>query len=286
MESNKSSNGMILTIEELLKLRGLDTTKKIKLVRHKDARQKKTVNGEDIEGSPYDWYRNDKEKFMAYQSHQHKEIFKDVEYIVSFIGENGTLARFVGVYKVGAYNKATQTYELVEESGFDELKERVIIDWGQSSLAWHQWLHKNDKEVVEITPGFDYIFPGYDNIKLNLAKLQNIVNKEYPEWKKMLSAVNCIYVIADNKEGSLYIGSTYNEEGIWGRWKKYAKTNGHAENVALEKLYKQDMNYFKENCTWSILKILPIGISQPEAVGIETLYKDKLGRKACCLNRN
>lgn len=279
-------DGKILTIGELLKLRGLDTTKKIKLVRHKDARQTKMVNGEEIEGSPYDWYRKDKEKFMAYQSHQHKEVFKDVDYIVSFIGENGTLARFVGVYKVGAYNSDSQTYEIVELQDFDELKERVIIEWGQASLAWHQWLHKNDKEIVEITPGLDYIFPGYDNIMLDLSQLQYIVSKEYPEWKKMLSAVNCIYVIADKKEGSVYIGSTYNKEGIWGRWKEYAKTNGHGNNVELKKICAQDVNYPKDNFTWSILKILPIGISENEAVEIETLYKKKLGRKACCLNRN
>jgi len=279
-------DGKILTIGELLKLRGLDTTKKIKLVRHKDARPTKTVNGEEIKGSPYDWYRKDKEKFMAYQSHQHKEVFKDVDYIVSFIAEHGTLARFVGVYKVGAYNSDSQTYEIVELQDFDELKERVIIEWGQASLAWHQWLHKNDKEIVEITPGLDYIFPGYDNIILDLSQLQYIVSKEYPEWKKMLSAVNCIYVIADKKEGSVYIGSTYNKEGIWGRWKEYAKTNGHGNNVELEKICAQDVNYPKDNFTWSILKILPIGISENEAVEIETLYKKKLGRKACCLNRN
>lgn len=291
METEK--HGMIVTIGELLKLRGLDTTKNIKLVRHKDARQKKVVNGEEIEGSPYDWYRSDKEKFIAYQSHQHNEVFKDVDYIVSFIGEEGTLARFVGVYKVGTYNNTNQTYGIVEEPGFDELKERVIIEWGQSSLAWHQWLHKgnerafrNDKEVVEITPGFDYIFPGYDDIILTLPQLQEIVNKEYPEWKKMLSAVNCIYVIADNQEGRIYIGSTYNKKGIWGRWEEYAKTNGHGNNVELKQLYEKDANCFKNQFTWSILKILPIGISENEAVETETLFKRKLGRKACCLNRN
>ncbi len=72
---SNGQDGKILTIGELLELRGLDTTKKIKLVRHKDDRPTKTVNGEEIEGSPYDWYRKDKEKFMAYQSHQHKPVF-------------------------------------------------------------------------------------------------------------------------------------------------------------------------------------------------------------------
>ncbi len=131
--------------------------------------QRKWSMEKKLRGPPYDWYRKDKEKFMAYQSHQHKPVFKDVDYIVSFIAEHGTLARFVGVYKVGAYNSDSQTYEIVELQGFDELKERVIIEWGKSSLSWHQWLHKNDKEVVEITPGLDYIFPSYSCNKLILS---------------------------------------------------------------------------------------------------------------------
>ena len=40
-----------------------------------------------------------------------------------------------------------------------------------------------------------------------------------------------------------YIGSTYGKEGIWGRWKEYAKTGGHGNNVTLQKLYDQDNSY-------------------------------------------
>ena len=81
----------IIKIGELLKLRGLDINKRIKLVRHKDARQKQFINGVEVEGNPYDWYRNDKDKFIAYQSEQHRDVFKNVDYIVSFIGETALL---------------------------------------------------------------------------------------------------------------------------------------------------------------------------------------------------
>ena len=217
----------IIKIGELLKLRGLDINKRIKLVRHKDARQKQFINGVEVEGNPYDWYRNDKDKFIAYQSEQHRDVFKNVDYIVSFIGENGTIARFIGIYKIEGPDNERNTnkycYKITEVEGFDELKERIIIDWGPSTISWHQWLNdKNDKEIIEITPGFDHIFPGYEKIALTLAQLKNIIlEKEYPEWKKMLSAVNCIYIITDRKTGKNYIGSTYGKEGIWGRWKEY-----------------------------------------------------------------
>lgn len=210
----------IIKIGELLKLKGLDTNKRIKLVRHKDARQKQFINGVEVEGNPYDWYRNDKDKFIAYQSEQHRDVFKNVDYIVSFIGENGTIARFIGIYKIEGPDNERNTnkycYKMTEVEGFDELKERIIIDWGPSAISWHQWLNdKNDKEIIEITPGFDHIFPGYEKIALTLAQLKNIIlEKEYPEWKKMLSAVNCIYIITDRKTGKNYIGSTYGKEAF------------------------------------------------------------------------
>ena len=91
-------------------------------------------------------------------------------------------------------------------------------------------------------------------------ELTLILEKEYPEWKKMLSAVNCIYIITDRKTGKNYIGSTYGKEGIWGRWKEYAKTGGHGNNVTLQKLYDQD-NSYPNNFSWSILETLSISIS-------------------------
>lgn len=281
----------IIKIGELLKLRGLDINKRIKLVRHKDARQKQFINGVEVEGNPYDWYRNDKDKFIAYQSEQHRDVFKNVDYIVSFIGENGTIARFIGIYKIEGPDNERNTnkycYKITEVEGFDELKERIIIDWGPSAISWHQWLNdKNDKEIIEITPGFDHIFPGYEKIALTLAQLKNIIlEKEYPEWKKMLSAVNCIYIITDRKTGKNYIGSTYGKEGIWGRWKEYAKTGGHGNNVTLQKLYDQD-NSYPNNFSWSILETLSISISSYEAINIEKCYKKKLGTLAFGLNNN
>lgn len=129
----------IIKIGELLKLRGLDINKRIKLVRHKDARQKQFINGVEVEGNPYDWYRNDKDKFIAYQSEQHRDVFKNVDYIVSFIGENGTIARFIGIYKIEGPDNERNTnkycYKITEVEGFDELKERIIIDWGPSTIS-------------------------------------------------------------------------------------------------------------------------------------------------------
>lgn len=284
----------ILTISKLLNEAGLDTTKRIKLLRHKDNRKGLMIEGKPVDGNPYEWYIKDRQKFIAYQSEQSEALFKDVAYIVSFIGEEGTTARMVGVYRIlgldqeriDKVNNGHFYYKMAEVSGFEELNERVIIDWGKSTITWHQWLHKNDKEVVAIErKGIDWVCPDYEEIILSYEQLQRIFKDQISVWKNKLSSSNCIYVISDSKSGSLYVGSTYNREGIWGRWKDYAST-GHGGDVELIKLLEADPEYAKKYFTWAILQVLPLGIQDEKAIHIETLWKNKLGRSACSLNKN
>lgn len=287
-----------LTISKILELAELDTTKRIKLVRHRAADSTQTIDGKHVVGTPYDWYMEDDEhaKFIAYQSEQKKDRFKGVDYIVSFIGEEGTTARLVGVYEVLGYDEERAQrvatgkcyYKMKKITGYiDEFNERVIIDWGKATISWHQWLRNHDKVVVAIERnGMDWDCPSYEQIKLSYMRLSRIIRNNIDSWRYKLTACNCIYVISDNKTGKLYVGSTYSKKnGIWGRWKKYADT-GHGDNAELEKLLQEDPNYAKDNFTWSILQTLPLGISENEAVRIETLWKNKLGREACKLNKN
>lgn len=277
----------ILSIKELLQLRGLDTSKKIKLVRHKDQRGSIDIHGVIEKGNPYEWYRNDMDKFLKYQSEQGRDVYKGVDYIVSFIGEEGTTARFIGVYAIDGYadelpNPEMIYYNMSHDERFVDLEERVIIDWGKNAINWNQWL--SDKEVIEIVPGFDSKFPGYNEIVLRLSQLQTVL--EYPEWKKMLKALNCIYVITDLNTGKLYVGSTYNTDGIYGRWKQYAQTQGHGGDVTLKSLLTTDPDYGRKYFQWSILELLPLHISNKEAIDTESLYKRKLGTLALGLNNN
>ena len=91
----------------------------------------------------------------------------------------------------------------------------------------------------------------------------------------MLKDVNCIYCILDTSNGKQYVGSTYNKQGILGRWSQYAAT-GHGGDLDLE---KKGENYCKTNLKWSILETLPLDISAHDAIERETLWKEKLGVK-------
>ena len=267
----------MITIQELLYNRGLDKNAKVKLVRHKE-------NGRDI----YNSYKTNKPEFLAYQNSQAKDVFNGVDYIVSFIGEEGFLSRFVGVYKVTDRQQINENhfeYQMTEVAEqFDDLKERVIIKW-TNAISWHQWI-KNEMEVIEIHPGLHYKqFTDYSDFILGFDELKEIVTNQYSDWKKMLSVTKGIYLISDTKTGQLYVGSAYGDDGIWGRWSSYVSTNGHGNNKTLKELIEKEQTY-GSNFQFSILMLLPKTITADEAIKKEQLYKHKLGTNSFGLNNN
>jgi len=167
----------MITIQELLFNRGLNQKSRIKLARHKE-------HGLDL----YNDYREDPKTFTNYQNNQAQDVFGKVDYVVSFLGEDGMRSRFIGVYRVLSKKKVGKRfhYETREESGFEDLKERVIINWGvpSSARAWHQSI-KIEKEVIEIQHGLHYQqFTDYAGFTLKYRELKEIVNNQYSDWKK------------------------------------------------------------------------------------------------------
>jgi hypothetical protein len=266
----------MITIQELLYNRGLDKNSNVKMVRQKDSRI-------DI----YNLYKTDRSKFLEYQNLNSKDVFKGVDYVVTFIGEKGLLARFIAVYKVESWKKNEDYFEysMTEVIGpFDDLKERVIIKWN-NAISWHQWI-KNEMEVVEIHPGLHYRqFKDFFDFILTFAELKEIVNNQYNDWEKMLASTKGVYLISDTKTGKLYVGSAYGEKGIWGRWVNYVLTNGHGNNKTLMKLLEEDPNY-GHYFQFSILMLLPRTITPDESIRMERIFKNKLGTNSFGLNLN
>lgn len=265
----------MITIQELLYNRGLDRLARIKLVRHKDKRM-------DL----YNLYRTDKNGFLNYQNSQSKDVFKGVDYIVSFVGEESIFARFIGVFKIigKEITEHGYKYEMSDIPDYDDLKERVIIRW-ENAICWHQWI-KNDMEIVEICPGLHYKrFTDYFDLVLTYSELEEIILNQYSDWKMVLSSIKGIYLITDTITGKLYVGSAYGENGIWQRWSEYISTSGHGNNKMLKELTKNHTNY-KYNFQFSILMILPKTITADEAILKEQLFKRKLGSNSFGLNAN
>lgn len=279
-----------MNFNELLIMRGFDITKRIKIIRHKDP--------------VYNIERLYSEGMLeTFQSIQSKDIFGGCDYIISFVAKESTTCVFVGVYEVIG-KESVLNYEapreflypeLFEKDDFyynlkpckilDDLKDRVVIDWGKATISWHQWL--SEKEVIEILAIGQYKrFPGYLNFKISFYELKTIIDnpEANKEWHVMLKAVAGVYLILDTQDGNQYIGSAYGKEGILGRWKEYSISK-HGNNKRLIELLDEFPDRYK-NFQYTILQTLPTTLTNREVIEFESLYKDKLGTRAFGLNLN
>lgn len=140
----------MLTLQEILRTKSslLDGAK-VKLVRHKDSR------------AEYREVIKDRNALLEYQKEQMREVFKDCDYIIAFVGMERKRSMLIGVFKVNGLEQRNDRfyYDLEPVPDFDDFADRVIIDWGNNAIAWHQWYDKQSKEVVEILPkGYMGIF--------------------------------------------------------------------------------------------------------------------------------
>ena len=268
----------MITLQQILRSQSsiLDD-KRVKLVRHKDSR----IEYRDL--------LKNKDTLLEYQKEQAKHVFKDCDYIVSFVGMERKQSVLFGVFKVAGhvFKNGHYCYDLEQIHEFDDLADRLVIDWGQNAIAWHQCLHLQQKRVVQLLPsGYVGAFPGLLNFVLEFNELKTLTDNPDAnhEWKDHLSSINGIYMILDNKTGSQYIGSANGKDGVWQRWREYALnyTGGNKELIALLKSDPQYYRHFK----YSVLQTLPSNITQKEIVAIENLYKEKLGSKTHGLNAN
>ncbi|MBO0360876.1 GIY-YIG nuclease family protein [Hymenobacter sp. BT186] len=277
------TSGNPITLQELLYARGLPRQDKmVKLVRHRDA-----SGGLDL----HDLYRNHRPAFLDYQRQQGNPVFDKCEFVVACLGESGRRSRFVGVFQVLGIERRTEEhlyYNLVEVPGFDDLKERVIFDWGRAALSWHQWLRpETGRTVLEIqAKPFSQPFTDYLDFTLSFAELAQLVSSQSPrdEWCRMLSATAGVYLILDQSSGKQYIGSASGTEGIWGRWKDYVATRGHGGNAELIKLLAVDAQHGR-HFQFTVLMTLPKTMTRPEVIKREYLFMKKLGSRAHGLNQ-
>lgn len=295
----KQETDAFVTIQELLLGRDpeFDKAKTVRLMRHADNRKVKVIEGKEVQGSLYQLYRYDKETFLKYQKEQNRRKFEDVDYMVAFVGEKGTTARFVGVYKVGnriqsPYNPDDIICDMDIVEAFEPLTHRIVIDWGKATVSYCQDYYTNPKAVIRIDEGFEDAdgvprFLSYADTILSFGQLKAVINSPADNpWHTALKSAHCIYLITDLSNGKHYIGSTYGNRGIFGRWETYVKTNGHGDNKQLENLLNNDPQYAERHFQWSILEVLPLNITEYQAIDRENIYKMKLKTKEFGYNEN
>lgn len=231
----------------------------------------------------------------AYQSTQSKNCFDNCKYIAAFMGTNKTEALFIGMYEIIESVAGSEVASLMPEDYpypehfaddhiyykmqkldvMSDMDKKLVIDWGQATRSWFQWAN-NDKEVLSISNRDEIEFPGYEDMILSYADLGDIVDGEirYRKWIEALKNVNGIYLICDTKRNKQYVGSSYNDDGILGRWTEYYKTHHGGDVDIKEHLRKYPDAYY--DFQFTILRILPKNVADKEAIRVEGIYKNKL----------
>lgn len=271
--------------------------KKVKLLRH-------NISREDVAQN----YHRGERHFLAYQSLQRPNRFGNCEYILSFLGTEGTNGVYIGCYRVldcvpyqqvkelipddfyvnnEGIPESTVFYRLEKTNLLADLENRLVIDWGKSTRGWCQ-NGTTEKEVLYIRPATSNLtFTSYDQIILSFEELQTIIlnSKEHLEWKTRLSAVAGVYLIVDTQTGKQYVGSASGEEGgVWGRWSAYVNTK-HGGNKRLIKLLEKEPTAY-QRFQYSILEVFPIKRDKHDILRYEQIYKKKLCSIEFGLNDN
>lgn len=277
----------MVSVKQLLASCGLTTSPdQIRLVRHSD-HLGRSIRRIIADGA-----------FDHYQAEQDPNVkpFHRSEVILAFIGIEGNRAEFYGAYQVRGsrsflpadfaevpeYLRAAHTdgkprmwYDLVELEEFIPLRGRLIAQW----VSTRGWFQTKDLMVEELLPpGSGLRFPGYQDVVLTWKELKEIIasTRLHRDWKAALSATAGIYRIVDHSTGKIYIGAAYGADGIWGRWKEYART-GHGGNKLLVELNP-------DNFQWSIIRTLSGSMAPMEIIRVERIEMRKHGSKAIGLN--
>ena len=287
----KGRNAMaILYFSDVLRKVGLDPAK-VKLIRH-------ALTDKGFK-SCYD-----KNMVLEYTRQQKSGFSKNYDYWCVFISGKGTLAKLFACYRVG--NSVPDTPDAMpkdfphpewfqgENAYFDlehidflkDYEGRLTIDWGNSARMWHQ-KGTTGKPIVAIQADEKKVFSGFENLILTYDELKNILENQeaFDAWHTAMSAVNAVYLIADRKEGTQYVGSAYGKDGLWGRWAEYIATGGHGGNKKMH----QAMTENPQRChdlQFSVLQILSKSLSEDEIIKAETLWKNKLLTKEHGWNDN
>jgi hypothetical protein len=275
----------MISIKQFFASCGLkDAPERIKLVRHSG------FGGHSIQKIIADG------AFDFYQAEQDEATspFQGCDVILSFLAIEGKRAEFHGAYHVTGHrpmqpdelsqrplilspssNHGRLWYELAALPSFLPLRGRLITQWPNP----RRWFQTKDLPLEQLLPpGNAMHFPGFQDLVLNWQELRNVIDTPqlHREWRPALSATGGIYRIVDHGSGKIYIGSASGTEGIWGRWRDYAKT-GHGGNEMLREL---DPKLFQ----WSIVRTLSGSMSRMEIVRIEHVEMRKHGSKAIGLN--
>ncbi len=238
-----------------------------------------------------------------YTQKQSPHFFNGYDKVIVFSADEGTTAKYLTSFEVRhgetpLISPDSSPFLLepykdevmhplfeIDNDPLNTYENKLYIAWGKAAVKWFQ-KGTNEKVITQLANTSQFVFPGYENVLLTYNELKQIIDNRqtYVDWHIALSSINAIYAITDLSNGKIYIGSSYNKNGLLGRWSEYTTTI-HGGNEAFKQLHALCSTahlYFQ----YSILKVLPKDITALEAVEVENIFKRKLQTISFGYNHN
>ncbi|TXH59072.1 MAG: GIY-YIG nuclease family protein [Bacteroidia bacterium] len=175
-------------------------------------------------------------------------------------------------------------YEYQSVAEYEKYVGRLVIKFKNKAQTMIRNAHSviEDCYVSQILPEiFDNdLFPGYENINISWSEMKRILEKE--NWKTALQNQKGVYLLTDQSNGKMYVGSAYGDDMILGRWKSYIST-GHGGNAALKKL---SFHHIKQHFKYSILDIYKSTTDDQKIIDREGWWKLVLQTRQFGYNEN
>jgi GIY-YIG catalytic domain len=232
-----------------------------------------------------------KGSFQTWQNWQTQKNFER-RYILSLIFFDNGEWLFAGIYESLGCEKHEDHYEyttkLIDIN--NDLIGRLIIKYNknyrQSYVRLEGYIESLEvSEILKFPSSFEK-FPGYANVKVNFAFLKAIIQKNEATWKTALENMKGIYLITDQSNGKMYVGSAYGENMLWSRWQNYV-ISGHGGNVGLiEIIQTKGVKYAEENFQLTLLEAMKFNTNDEDVLKRETFWKEALKSKEFGYNNN
>jgi hypothetical protein len=196
---------------------------------------------------------------------------------------------FGGIFEVVGRNAKSYTVNLV--TLHQEYIGRILIHHSGPGVRGRAFCLERYFDELKISQLFDKPFEGeafcgYENVKHSFSQLEAIIRQNKPDWKSALENVKGVYLIADKKNGKMYVGSAYGDSGIWSRWACYIGT-GHGWNDELTKLINANgIDYARENFLFSILEFRSMRTDDKVIIDREQYWKRVLQTIVFGYNKN
>lgn len=228
-----------------------------------------------------------------YTQKQSPHFFDGYDKVIVFSADEGTTAKYLKSYEIRhgetpSISEDCSPFLLepykdeimhplfeIDDDPLIQYENKLFIEWGKAAVKWYQ-RGTNEKVITRLVNTNQFVFPGYENVVLTYDELKQIIDNRstYADWYIALSSINAIYLITDCANGKSYIGSSYNKNGLLGRWSEYVATI-HGGNEAFKQLLERNPTAHL-HFQYTILKVLPKDITALEAVEVENLFKRKL----------